>query len=160
LGLAEAAEARWHELVAAEAGLQHVVGDADTAKLISMIEPRGDIATAARLWDTPGGLGAREEQLAAAVAETQSLRGQLAWERRAGRRAQRRQAQAEAALATSRAKTQRAEKGLASSRAKVAQLEASAPVRLRKALRTPARRVRALRRRAGRLRRRAIALRR
>ncbi|HEY2833423.1 MAG TPA: methyltransferase domain-containing protein [Sporichthyaceae bacterium] len=160
LGLAEAAEARWHELVAAEAGLQHVVGDADTAKLISMIEPRGDIATAARLWDTPGGLGAREEQLAAAVAETQSLRGQLAWERRAGRRAQRRQAQAEAALATSRAKTQRAEKRLASSRAKVAQLEASAPVRLRKALRTPARRLRVLRRRAGRLRRRAIALRR
>jgi SAM-dependent methyltransferase/glycosyltransferase involved in cell wall biosynthesis len=160
LGLMEAAAARWDELIAAEARLQHVVTGVDIDGWIALIGSRVDTPARRWLWDTTGGLAIVETSLAEAFAQTETLRGQIVFERRAARRAQRRLAQTESTLTSTRVKMRRAEKRLASSRTKVARLEASAPVRLGKALRTPTRTLRALRRRAGRLRRRASALRR
>jgi hypothetical protein len=151
LGLATAAQDRWSELINAEAALQHLVMEGDTAGLIAELTAQGEHVDAQRLWDTPGGLAGTAAQLQHLSAVNDSLRQQVSYERRLSRRSAGRLAKTEAALQTSRENADALRQQAKKSRAQLARLESSRALRIGRLITAPTGEVHTLRRRGARL---------
>jgi hypothetical protein len=150
LGLAAAAEGRWTELIEAEAALQHLVMDGPTAALVAELTAQGEHIEGQRLWDTPGGLAGSAARLEQLAAVNDSLRRQIAYERRLARRSARQLARVESTLQDSRAATSDLRRQAKQARAKLARLESSRALRVGRLITSPGGSLRALRRRGAR----------